>query len=131
MSRLDAGQMSFKDVEQTASELGASLAAPGCGQADLVIGREDGSPIHPRWPPAGSRRLLLLPPACPRSPLHGLRHSYATAALDAGIPAKLVQERLGHSIIRVTLDTSTHPSDEMARKAAEDVAALLFGGPCH
>jgi len=65
----------------------------------------------------------------PVIPLHGLRHSYATAALEAGIPAKLVQERLGHSSIRVTLDTYTHPSDEMARKAAEDVAALLFGTP--
>ncbi len=45
-----------------------------------------------------------------------------------GLPAKLVQQRLGHSSIRVTLDTYTHPSDEMARRAAEDVAALFFGG---
>lgn len=94
---------------------------------DLVFCREDGSPVHPQtatyWFQKAARAACL-----PVIPLHGLRHSYATAALEAGIPAKLVQERLGHSSIRVTLDTYTHPSDEMARKAAEDVAALFFGG---
>ncbi len=103
------------------------LAALGAWTGDLVFCREDGSAIHPQtatyWFQRAARTAGL-----PVIPLHGLRHSYATAALEAGIPAKLVQERLGHSSIRVTLDTYTHPSDAMARKAAEDVAALLFGG---
>ncbi len=103
------------------------LAALGMWTGDLVFCREDGSPIHPQsvtyWFQKAAAGAGL-----PVIPLHGVRHSYATAALEAGIPAKLVQERLGHSSIRVTLDTYTHPSDEVARRAAEDVAALFFGG---
>lgn len=103
------------------------LAALGAWTGDLVFCREDGSPIHPQTATYWFQKAAA-GAGLPVIPLHGLRHSYATAALEAGIPAKLVQERLGHSSIRVTLDTYTHPSDEMARKAAEDVAALLFGG---
>jgi len=103
------------------------LAAMGAWTGDLVFCREDGSPIHPQTATYWFQKAAAAA-GLPVIPLHGLRHSYATAALEAGIPAKLVQERLGHSSIRVTLDTYTHPSDEMARKAAEDVAALLFGG---
>jgi len=103
------------------------LASLGAWTGDLVFCREDGSPIHPQTATYWFQKAAAAA-GLPVIPLHGLRHSFATAALEAGIPAKLVQERLGHSSIRVTLDTYTHPSDAMARKAAEDVAALLFGG---
>ena len=36
---------------------------------------------------------------------HDLRHSYATYLLSKGIPVKYVQEQLGHSTARMTLDT--------------------------
>jgi integrase len=36
-----------------------------------------------------------------------VRHSYATAALAAGVPAKVVSERLGHANIAITMDTPT------------------------
>jgi integrase len=37
--------------------------------------------------------------------LHDLRHGWATMALSAGVHPKVVQERLGHANIGVTLDT--------------------------
>ena len=40
--------------------------------------------------------------------LHDVRHSYATTALAAGIPAKIVSERLGHANVQITLDTYSH-----------------------
>jgi hypothetical protein len=40
--------------------------------------------------------------------LHDVRHSYATAALAAGIPAKIVSERRGHANVQTTLDTYSH-----------------------
>jgi integrase len=46
----------------------------------------------------------------PRIRLHDVRHSYATAALAAGVPAKVVSERLGHSAIAITMDTYSHTS---------------------
>ncbi|URJ67494.1 tyrosine-type recombinase/integrase [Paenibacillus polymyxa] len=39
---------------------------------------------------------------------HDLRHTHATLLLKAGIHPKIVQERLGHSSINVTLDTYSH-----------------------
>lgn len=39
---------------------------------------------------------------------HDLRHTHATLLMLAGINLKIVQERLGHSSIDVTLDTYSH-----------------------
>ncbi|MBQ3443028.1 MAG: tyrosine-type recombinase/integrase, partial [Selenomonadaceae bacterium] len=36
---------------------------------------------------------------------HGLRHTHATLLLRQGVNPKIVQERLGHSSIKVTMDT--------------------------
>ncbi len=73
----------------------------------LVFTREDGTAIHPErftsWFEQMSRDAAL-----PKIWLHDLRHSYATAALTAGIPAKVVSERLGHASVGITLDTYSH-----------------------
>ena len=57
--------------------------------------------------------------------LHDVRHSYATAALAAGVPVKVLSQRLGHADIAVTLRVYAHvlPGDDAA--AAELVAAAL------
>lgn len=39
---------------------------------------------------------------------HDLRHTHATLLLLAGINSKIVQERLGHASIDMTLDTYSH-----------------------
>ena len=36
--------------------------------------------------------------------LHDLRHTYATYLLSKGVPIKYVQEKLGHSSAKMTLD---------------------------
>ena len=56
-----------------------------------------------------------------------MRHSYATAALKAGIPAKVVSERLGHSTAAFTLQVYTHVIPGMDEQAAGADAALIFG----
>ena len=60
--------------------------------------------------------------------LHDVRHSYASAALKAGIPAKVISERLGHSTAAFTLQTYTHVIPGMDAAAADAVAALIQGG---
>lgn len=37
--------------------------------------------------------------------LHSLRHTYATRCIESGMPAKVLQNLLGHTDIRITLDT--------------------------
>ncbi|MCD1023509.1 site-specific integrase [Enterococcus sp. SMC-9] len=39
---------------------------------------------------------------------HGFRHTHATMLFEAGVDAKEIQERLGHSSITITMDTYTH-----------------------
>jgi integrase len=92
----------------------------------LVVTHEDGTAINPRlfssWF-AQQARTAGLPPIR----LHDLRHSYATAAFSAGIPAKVVSERLGHANIAITLDTYSHVLPNMQEQAAEQVAKLILG----
>lgn len=57
---------------------------------------------------------------------HSLRHFHATLLLQAGTNPKIVQERLGHSSVMLTLDTYSHvmPSlqEEVALKVEEQLA---------
>ena len=58
----------------------------------------------------------------PRIRLHDVRHSYATAALKAGVPPKVISERLGHATAAFTLQTYTHVIPGMDEAAAASVA---------
>lgn len=53
----------------------------------------------------------------PKIGFHGFRHTHATMLYNAGIDAKTLQHRLGHSTIAMTLDTYSHLSKENAKKA--------------
>lgn len=51
--------------------------------------------------------------------LHDARHSHASLMLKQGIHPKIVQERLGHSTIAVTLDTYSHITPGLQEAAAQ------------
>lgn len=97
-------------------------------ESGLVAVLEDGTPINPRlWTSWFVRHAAAS--GLPHIRLHDLRRSYATAALGAGIPAKIVSERLGHASIAITLDTYSHVLPNMQEQAAEQVAQLILGCP--
>lgn len=50
---------------------------------------------------------------------HYLRHTHATMLLESDIHPKIVQERLGHSKISITLDTYSHISINMQERAMD------------
>jgi integrase len=54
-----------------------------------------------------------------------VRHSYATAALAAGVAAKVVSERLGHANIAITMDTYSHVLPGLDEQAAGQGARLI------
>jgi integrase len=68
-------------------------------------------------------RTLDLPPIR----LHDLRHTHATLLLAAGVPIKVVSERLGHTKITMTLDVYAHVLPAMDREAADRFGDLLTG----
>lgn len=56
--------------------------------------------------------------------LHSLRHTFATRAIAAGVPIKVVSELLGHSDIKITLNTYAHVLEEQKHQAVELLEAL-------
>ena len=56
---------------------------------------------------------------------HDLRHTHATLLIEAEVPAKAVQERLGHADVRITLERYTHLSDRTHIETAKRFQALL------
>jgi integrase len=58
---------------------------------------------------------------------HGLRHTHASMLLKLGVHPKVVQERLGHSSIQVTLDLYSHLYPNMQSDAANAIGKSLFG----
>jgi integrase len=56
---------------------------------------------------------------------HDLRHTAATLMLQQGTHPKIVQERLGHSNISLTMDTYSHVLPSMQEEAAEKMDEIL------
>jgi integrase len=58
---------------------------------------------------------------------YDLRHTFATLMLEQGENPKVVQEVLGHSSIKTTMDTYSHVIPGMQEEAAGRLQRLLFG----
>ncbi len=101
-------------------------AGPAWIESEYLFTTEDGSPLHPgrvsklfmqHVDASGLRRIRL----------HDLRHTAATLALTAGVHPKVVQERLGHANVSVTLDVYSHVLEGLQEDAASKVESLVFG----
>ena len=84
---------------------------------DLVFSHPDGNPLRPNtvsraWTILAARAGLRV------IRLHDARHSHASLMLKQGTHPKIVQERLGHSTISVTLDTYSHVAPGLQEAAA-------------
>jgi integrase len=92
---------------------------------NLVFCTEKGTPLDPRNFTRHFKRLLKKAGLPTDIRLHDLRHTYATLLLKRGVPAKIVQELLGHSSITITLDLYSHVTLEMQKLAVESLNGLL------
>jgi integrase len=61
--------------------------------------------------------------------LHDLRHTYASLALQHGVPVELVSERLGHTNVGFTLAVYRHLYDSERKQAALSLDELLGNVP--
>lgn len=91
----------------------------------FVIRQEDGSPLKPDSMTQKWRRFLEAHDL-PKIRLHDLRHSNATALIRAGVNPRVVQQRLGHSDVNITLNTYTHVLPEMDMEAAAKLDSILL-----
>lgn len=111
-----------------AAQTAERLAWPGQwgNDDDLVFTHEDGSPLYPDSITKTLRRHVKAA-GLPWVKLHGMRHTHATIMLEAGVPLKIVQERLGHASIAITGDVYAHVTPGMQADAAARVAAIVDG----
>ena len=96
---------------------------PSYADSGHVFTSELGKPLHPDLTSKLFDRLVGAS-GLSRIRFHDLRHTWATLALEAGVPAKIVSQRLGHSSIAITLDIYSHATPLMDREAGEMVARL-------
>jgi len=59
---------------------------------------------------------------------HDARHTHASLMLKQGIHPKIVQERLGHASIQMTLDTYSHVAPGLQEAAAVSFDRVINGG---
>jgi integrase len=102
------------------------LLALGVRQTDdtHICLREDGGPWPPRVLTYAFARLIRAS-GLTRVRLHDLRHGHATHLLVANTHPKVVQERLGHANIQLTLDTYSHVLPSMQEDAATTIDAAM------
>lgn len=90
----------------------------------LVFTTPTGRPISPRNI-LRHFKSVIEQTGLPDIRFHDLRHTHATLLLAAGVHPKVVQERLGHSQISLTLDTYSHVIPSLQTEAADQFEAIL------
>lgn len=88
------------------------------------------NPLNPEQPTAPSTaynhlKALLKEAGLPNIRFHDIRHTFATHALSSGVDAKTLAGILGHTKASFTLDTYTHTTGDMQKRAAEIVGGFL------
>lgn len=106
--------------------------------AQLLSGRRKRSytewifpdPLHPERPTRPNAayvrmKELLKKAGLPSIRFHDLRHTFATHALASGVDAKTLSGILGHTQASFTLDTYTHVTGDMQKRASEIVGGFM------
>jgi len=91
---------------------------------DLIVCTSHGTPVNANNVTRSFQRLCMIA-NLPPIRVHDLRHGAATMLLRAGVPAKIVSERLGHANIGVTLDLYSHVTGDMQDAAALAMSELM------
>lgn len=108
----------LREYHESQNNLRQSLDYPNLTNDDLIFCQYNGKPFLPntvshnwikviRW--SGLKGIRF----------HDARHTHASLLLKQGVHPKIVQERLGHSSIQVTLDTYSHVAPGLQQSAAE------------
>jgi integrase len=109
-------------------ELRANMLAEGHIGAETVFCTREGGLLGK----SNFRRRVWLPvlerAGLPRKRFHDLRHTAASILCELGEHPKVIQARLGHSQISMTMNTYSHLMPGMDRQAAHRVGDLLAVG---
>ena len=91
---------------------------------DLVVCTKNGNWIHPN----NFRRafkVTIEQLGLPKIRVHDLRHTHATFLLENKVNPKVIQERLGHKNVNITLNTYSHVLPSMQLEVAQKFDTLF------
>nr|WP_251025966.1 site-specific integrase [Bacillus sp. ISL-47] len=91
---------------------------------DLIACTQHGTPLNPANVRRSFNRLINLADV-PKIRFHDLRHTHATLLLSKGVNVKVISERLGHSDIKVTLETYSHVLPTMQEEAVKHLDEII------
>jgi len=106
----------------------AEQGAAGIESDGWVFTSTDGGPVHPHSISQTFERIASRA-GVPRIRLHDIRHTHGTLLIKAGVPVKVVSERLGHGNPAFTIDTYQHVLPGMQAEAARTFEQLLKEQP--
>lgn len=90
----------------------------------LIFTTRSGRPISPRNL-VRHFKSALVSAGLPEIRIHDLRHSHASLLLAAGVNPKVVQERLGHASITLTLQTYSHVIPSLQEEVAKRLDTIM------
>jgi integrase len=93
---------------------------------ELIFASDEGTPLHYGNLTKRYFRPILAEAGLGHFTLYSLRHSCATLLLADGVNIKVIQERLGHADITLTLSTYSHVLEGMQEHASERIGDLLY-----
>ncbi|MCI0677946.1 MAG: site-specific integrase [Actinobacteria bacterium] len=108
----------WRDWQMTGQE------AAGVEPDGWVFTNSDGEPVHPHSICQTFERIAVRA-GVPRIRLHDIRHTHGTLLIKAGVPVKVVSERLGHANPAFTVDTYQHVLPGMQAEAAHTFEQLI------
>lgn len=118
----------LKHWKQVRSTLGSEFVKP----SSFVFGTYKNelrgpNDVTARWSRAVTRAQGSITDL-PWLTIKGLRHTHATLLLQSGVSPKVVQERLGHADISITLGTYSHVTKTIQVEAMERFARWVENG---
>lgn len=93
----------------------------------LVISKTDNGLHKSTNSVASKMKYLCKKNNFPYITVHGLRHTHCSLLLHAGVPAKSVQHRLGHSTIKTTMDIYAHVMQDSVEEAPVTFSDYMNG----
>ena len=101
------------------------IAGPAYTNDDRVFADEIGRPLTPGNVSRGFSRQVKAA-GLPQLTLHGLRHTFATLGLEAGVDTLYLSEILGHSSVSITAGIYQHTREERLVGAVQQVGDAIF-----
>jgi integrase len=110
--------MAWRDWQNTEQE------ATGVESNGWVFTNTHGEPVHPHSISQTFERIAARA-GVPKVRLHDVRHTHGALLIKAGVPVKVVSERLGHANPAFTIDTYQHVLPGMQAEAARIFEQLI------